>query len=70
MKQTEAEFVADYDDAIARRIARDAWLALNPTGMHTNGPTRVVVEVSQLLRILTRWKRTAGPASDAQQEKP
>lgn len=55
----ETEFVDCYEDYAARRIARDLYRAMNPIGMHTNGPTRFTVEASLVLKILSRW--TAEP---------
>lgn len=65
-KQTEDEFVADYEDGVAKRVAREAYRAIYPGGMHTNGPTLVNIEVSRLLLILARWKRTTAGKSNSE----
>lgn len=51
-KPTENEFVDHYKGPIAKRVARDLYRALYPTGMHTNGPTMVKVEASYLMQLL------------------
>lgn len=58
-KQTEDEFISVYEDGVAKRVAREAYRAIYPGGMHTNGPTMVQIEVSRLLLILARWRRPA-----------
>lgn len=56
-KQTEDEFLADFEAGMARMVARECYRAIHPGGMHTNGPTLVNIEVSRLLYVLSRWKK-------------
>lgn len=53
----EFRFVDTYQGPQARRIARDLHRAMNPGGMHTNGPTTVLVDASHLYILLNRWRR-------------
>lgn len=53
----EFRFVDNYKGPQARKIARDLHRAMNPGGMHTNGPTMVQVEASHLYILLNRWRR-------------
>jgi hypothetical protein len=56
-KPTEHAFVDRYEGYVARRCARDLYRAIYPTGMHTNGPTVVIVNASHLEWLLTPHKR-------------
>jgi hypothetical protein len=55
-KPTEQEFIDQYHGYVARRCARDLYRAIYPTGMHTNGPTVVVVSASHLEWLLQPHK--------------
>jgi hypothetical protein len=54
----EADFKAQYENEYTvQKAAQELYRAQHPTGMHTNGPCRVVIDASHLLRILSRWKK-------------
>lgn len=55
-KPTEQEFIDRYEGYAARRCARDLYRAMYPTGMHTNGPTMVLVNASHLEFLLRNFK--------------
>jgi len=55
-EKTEQEFVDQYEGYAAKQAARELYRAMYPTGMHTNGPLRVVVDGGYLLRLLSKWK--------------
>lgn len=60
-KPTEQEFVDRYVGYVARSCARRLYREMYPTGMHTNGPTVVVVPATHLEWLLQSHKRpTAG----------
>lgn len=56
-KPAETEFMDQYVGPIARRVSRELYRALYPTGMQTNGPCRVQVEASHLYRLLDNFKK-------------
>lgn len=56
-KPTEAEFLAEYEPIYpVQRVAKDLYRQLYPSGMHTNGPCRVLVDASHLTYLLTKWR--------------
>lgn len=56
-KPTEQEFIDRYEGYVARRCARDLYREIYPTGMHTNGPSLVLVSASHLEWLLQPHKR-------------
>jgi hypothetical protein len=62
----EQLFVDQYAGYPARKAARNLYRALHPTGMHTNGPCMVLVEVSHLHALLLphKAKQPSAPESD------
>lgn len=60
-EMNEVQFIGQFEGYVARRVAREVYRAMHPTGMHTNGPTIVRVEASHLLRVLEKWKRSTDP---------
>lgn len=65
-KLTEQQFADQYEGYVAMQVAREVYRALHPKGMHTNGPTRVTIEVSRLLIVLSKWRaHSAGASPDA-----
>lgn len=55
-KLTEEQFTAQYEGYAAKQVAREVYRAMHPVGMHTNGPTKAVIEVSRLLIVLSKWR--------------
>lgn len=55
---SEDEFVDQYGKQYhIRQVARACYRALHPVGMRTNGPTRVVLDVGYVLRMLNNYKK-------------
>jgi hypothetical protein len=74
MNPSEAEFCAQFNPHYAvQRIARAVYRERYPSGMHTNGPMRVTLDVGLVQYLLTRWGKEKAPcqsgASDEGAEK-